>query len=65
MATVMVSVVQPLPPEKLYVLSGSAATSFTLAASAPQRGQEGSGSLYTVPTGIAFIRIVYLPAIKK
>jgi len=31
----------------------------------PQRAQEGSGSTFNVPSGIAFTRAIYLPVIRR
>ena len=44
---------------------GTASTSFTLAASEPLRSQDGTGSTFNVPAGIAFTEFAYLPFIQK
>jgi hypothetical protein len=50
---------------KVVAAGETAFTSFTLAAKYPLRPQDGTGSIFNIPAGIALTEFVYLPFIQK
>ena len=46
-------------------VNASATTSFTLDINEPVHSQEGSGTTFDVPAGIAFTKFVFLPVILR
>ena len=43
----------------------SSTVSYVLSSDAPLRPQEGSGTIFDVPSGIAYTNTIYLPNVQK